>query len=108
MIPGTEIGLKLIKYYCKMPLTLVMLELEAFNLKSKTGNSRSICRSQLAQTDYKNMDDCSCNRRHVLDSGSAELETGLAMLCTWNDLADQAKHSWVLTAIRQQEVVLEC
>jgi hypothetical protein len=45
------------------------------------------------------MDDCSCNRRHVLDSGSAELETGLVMLCTWNDLADQAKHFWVLTAM---------
>jgi hypothetical protein len=45
MIPGTEIGLKLIKYYFKMPLALVMLELEAFQLKSQTGNSRSIRRS---------------------------------------------------------------
>jgi hypothetical protein len=33
MIPGTEIGLKLIKYYFKMPLVRWSLELEAFELK---------------------------------------------------------------------------
>jgi hypothetical protein len=33
MIPGTEIGLKMIKYYFNATGTLVMLELEAFELK---------------------------------------------------------------------------
>jgi hypothetical protein len=41
------------------------------------------------------MDDhffCS-RRRHVLDSGLADLETELATWYTWNVLADPAKHS---------------
>jgi hypothetical protein len=42
-------------------------------------------------------------QRHVLDSGLADLETELATWYTWNVLADPAKHSWVQTAIRQQE-----
>jgi aconitate hydratase len=33
MIPGTEIGLKLIKYYFKMPLARWSCWLEAFQLK---------------------------------------------------------------------------
>jgi hypothetical protein len=40
-----------------------------------------------------------------LDSGLADLETELATWYTWNVLADLAKHSWVQTAIRQQEAV---
>jgi hypothetical protein len=48
------------------------------------------------KTDYKNMDDHLFLQSAAarFDSGSAELETGLVMLCTWNDLADQAKHFW--------------
>jgi hypothetical protein len=92
MIPGTEIGLKLIKYYCKM---LLVMSLEAFNLKKQNQKlpfsmSITTCFKRIGMDDH-----LFCNRRqHVLDSGSAELE-GLVMLCTWNDLADQAKHFWV-------------
>jgi aconitate hydratase len=46
MIPGTEIGLKIDQVLLQDATgTLVMLELEAFQLKSQTGNSRSIRRS---------------------------------------------------------------
>ena len=59
MIPGTEIGLKIDQVLLQDATgTLVMLELEAFNLKkSKPEIAVQYVDHNLLQTDYKNMDD---------------------------------------------------
>jgi aconitate hydratase len=73
-----------------------MLELEAFELKkAKPEIAVQYDRSQLAQTDYKNMDD------HLfLQSAAARFGfwfsrpgNGISHVYTWNVLADLAKHS---------------
>jgi aconitate hydratase len=59
MIPGTEIGLKIDQVLLQDATgTLVMLELEAFNLKkAKPEIAVQYIDHNLLQTDYKNMDD---------------------------------------------------
>lgn len=59
MIPGTEIGLKIDQVLLQDATgTLVMLELEAFNLKkAKPEIAVQYVDHNLLQTDYKNMDD---------------------------------------------------
>ncbi|PKH66460.1 aconitate hydratase [Flavobacterium sp. ALD4] len=59
MIPGTEIGLKIDQILLQDATgTLVMLELEAFNLKkAKPEIAVQYVDHNLLQTDYKNMDD---------------------------------------------------
>ena len=112
MKPGSEIGLKIDQVLLQDATgTLVMLELEAFNLNNiKPEIAVQYVDHNLLQTDYKNMDDhiFYSQLRHALDTGSVGQETELAMLYTWSDLVNQGKPYWVQTVILLLEVVLEC